>query len=45
MHNLLTYLLNLFGLHDIIAEDHLTGTIDLSDAQYCMGLLDRNIDA
>jgi hypothetical protein len=41
MLNLLTYLQKLFGLHGLFAEDHLTGAVDLSDAQYCHSLLDH----
>ncbi len=31
----------LFGAPAVLAEDHLTGAIDLSDVPYCMGLLSR----
>ncbi len=31
----------LFGTPAVLAEDHLTGAVDLSDVPYCMDLLSR----
>jgi len=41
MLNLLKYLQSLLGLKHLAADDQLTGAVDLSDAQYCRGLLDH----
>jgi hypothetical protein len=38
----LGFLQNLFGAHRLFADDHLTGAIDLSDASYCLSLLEQN---
>lgn len=38
MRALFRFFRSLFGP---AAEDHLTGAVDLSDAPYCLGLLDK----
>lgn len=40
MSRLLNFLQNLFGTHGVAADDQLMGAVDLSDAQYCLGLLE-----
>lgn len=39
MARLLNFLQSYFADHGIAADDELMGAIDLSDVQYCMGLL------
>jgi hypothetical protein len=42
MASIMRFFQRLFGIQGVLIEDHLTGAVDLSDAQYCLGLLDAN---
>jgi hypothetical protein len=40
----MNFLSRLFGTPASATEDHLTGAVDLSDADYCLSLLPREAD-
>jgi hypothetical protein len=42
MRRLFAYFASLFGFRPAVDEDHLTGAVDLSDTDYCHGLLSRD---